>query len=1211
MNPFPSIRIEGGLLGPEVLDQLLDAKLQGQKPSDFGLDHKRPLTDEIAAVFADARSLWGVFQHRLGRLAPDDLATTVTRDAWVIPFLGLLGFEPRYNPKAWEVDGQTFAISHRAGEDMESPPVHIVGARQELGRIAASGRPRLSPHALVQEYLNHTEHVWGLVTNGLTLRLLRDCTFVRRQAYVEFDLSAIFEEQRYQDFAVLYRLIHRTRLPRSQADVDSSLLERYYQLSVEQGGRVREHLREGVEDCIRLLANGFLRHTGNEDLRCRFSPGAAGNDHITAGDLYRQLLRLIYRFLFLLVSEDRGLLSPDPIYREHYGISRLRRLLDSRAAYTDHDDLWQSLRVLWKAFADEKLAAYLSLAPLNGELFSWQDLDACTISNADLLEAFWHLAYYREAAASQPRRVNYGALDVEELGSVYESLLELHPHIQSNGQIVQFELIEEGGERRTTGSHYTPPELVSPLIKHTLEPLLGERLATATTQEQKAAAILSIKICDIACGSGHFLLAAARRLGKELARIRTGEDEPAPEFNREATRDVIAHCIYGVDKNPLAVDLCRVALWLESHTGGKPLTFLDHRIRCGDSLVGLNTLDTLANGIPNEAYQPSAGDDKVLVREAKRRNAGEREATLFKGSFMEALRSLAEPLNNLEKIPENTLEQVRQKTESCQRIEHSNEFERLRLSADIWTSAFFQNYTNGRESILSTQLLFDALSSGSVNNVRLAGLVMQSSAVGRYLHWPLAFPEVFSNGGFDIIIGNPPFMGGLKISGAFGDRYRKWLEFVFAPFSGKADLCAAFFRQAFRLLQPGGYIGLVATNTIGQGDSRECGLAVILQNMGVIRFAKRYVKWPGQASVEINLIGLFKSKSADSKNIAGTTILDDQTVSFISSRLDSETEIQPFHLHQNEGKAFQGNIILGMGFVLGTDESERLIAKDPKNKKCLFPYLNGEDINSHYAQLPSRWVIQFDERDETEARQYSDLWKIVKERVWTERKEKDEKRYPRMVNEWWKHWNNRQELYNAIAQLEKVLVRSRVSELHMLAFVPKKYIYSDATVVFAFDDEYIFSILQSNIHEAWVWKNSSSLESRNRYTPTDCFETFPFPRQPNVQVKELAKQVGKKYYEHRQQIMADRNLGLTKTYNLFNDSEYIDEDIVRMRELHAEMDNSVIKCYGWGDVDLDHGFHINARGQTRFSISPVARREVLRRLLELNLEIAANEAGGA
>ncbi len=389
MTNFPSIKIEGGLLGPDLFEQLVTGDLAGQKPSDFYLSSKRRIADEAANAFTDARALWGVFQNRLARLPENDLATTVTRDAWVIPFLGLLGYRLQFNQRAYTVDEKRFEISHRAGiaqndsTDVaeDALPVHIVGYRQELGRLPASGRPRMAPHSLVQEFLNRTEHLWSVVTNGRTLRVLRDCTFVRRQAYVEFDLQAMLEEQRFQDFNILFRLIHRSRFPRGVGDANECWLEKYYQQSVEQGGRVREHLRDGVEVCIKTLANGFLGHTTeNEDLRRRVRPDC-GADCITPENLYRQLLKLVYRFLFLLVSEDRGLLSSDPLYRDHYGVARLRRLAELPSAFTDDDDIWRSLQVLWKTFAKEELAEKLHLALLNGELFQWQDLDAYLIQN--------------------------------------------------------------------------------------------------------------------------------------------------------------------------------------------------------------------------------------------------------------------------------------------------------------------------------------------------------------------------------------------------------------------------------------------------------------------------------------------------------------------------------------------------------------------------------------------------------------------------------------------------------------------------------------------------------------------------------------------------------------------------------------------------------------------------------------------------------------
>jgi hypothetical protein len=754
MATLTAIRIEGGLLGPDLLDQLLAGELPGQRPTDFGIAGRRGLTEEIASMFADARALWGVFQHRLERLPENDPATTVTRDAWAIPFFGLLGFELRYNQRAYDVDGQSFAVSHRAGEAEDAPPVHIVGAGQGLGVVAASGRPRLAPHSLVQEYLNRTEQVWGIVTNGATLRLLRNSTFVRRQAYVEFDLRSILEDQRFQDFAALYRLLHRTRLPRG-SDTGDCLLEQYFARSVEQGGRVREHLRDGVEECIRRLANGFLSHPENEALRQSVARGDAGHNPIRPEDLYRQLLKLIYRLLFLLVAEDRGLLSPDPVYREHYGIARLRRTVDQRAAFNDYDDLWQSLRVLWRILTKEELAALLQLAPLNGDLFAPVDLDDGTISNRDLLGALWHLVYYQERAAP-PRRVNYAALDVEELGSVYESLLEFHPAVDPNGAgRPAFDLIA-GSERKTTGSYYTPPELVAELIKSALEPVLADRLAAAPTKGREAA-LLSIRVCDPACGSGHFLLAAARRMGKELARIRTGEDEPAPERVREAIRDVIGHCIYGVDKNPLAVDLCRVALWLESHVGDRPLTFLDRRIRVGDSLVGVFDLQTLGAGIPDEAFKPLEGDDRETARMLGRQNRSERRGNrdLLAWKPAEAMAAFGQVSAAIEDIRDDTPDAVRRKASLFRARFNDPDWVREKEACDLWTAAFFQPLRPALPVINSSAVL-DRLQGQPVPPQTMA-IATEQEAHNAFFHWPLEFPEVFAAGGFDVLLSNPPW----------------------------------------------------------------------------------------------------------------------------------------------------------------------------------------------------------------------------------------------------------------------------------------------------------------------------------------------------------------------------------------------------------------------------------------------------------------------
>jgi hypothetical protein len=1262
--PTPAIRLEGGLLGPDILDAALAGDLPGQQPRDFGLDGSRSLTDEIAGVFADAQAQWALFRRRLARTPPNPpagggdwggAATAITRDAWVIPFLSLLGYDLHANPHPYEIDEARFAISHRAGAADDAPPVHIVGVRQDLGRappgsLRVRGGGRIAPHVLVQEYLNRSEQVWGLVTNGRTLRLLRNSTYLRRQAYVECDLAQILDEQRFADFAVLYRLIHRTRLPHTAADARDCWLERYHQHALEQGGRVRDRLRDGVEQGLLILANGFLAHPANMALRAALRlppPGEPVPDDVAAA-LYRQALRIVYRVLFLLTAEDRGLISDDPHYA-HYGVGRLRRLLTRRSAFTDHVDLWLGFQTLRQIVSDAALATLLGAAPLNGDLFAPVDLDAAVITNRDLLRAVRHLAWYGDP----PRRINYAALDTEELGSVYESLLELHPTITWRGAVPVVAFAARSAERRATGSHYTPPELVAPLVQHALEPALRARLAPCRTPAEREAALLGLTVLDPACGSGHFLLAAARHLGTELARIRSGDAAPAPEIVRDAMRDVIAHCLYGVDRNPLAVELCRVALWLEGHARGRPLTFLDHRIRCGDSLLGVADLHLLEAGIPDDAYRPLGTDDRAHARQVKARNAREARMDLFRHGFVTApLADLAAQMHQVAAMPDRTVEQVHAKSAAYRRVITQDAYRRLRLACDVWTAAFFQSFAPPQSPpptphargggmgvvgvALTTMAVQEALTHGALSDPRQGAFVTVTRDERAFFHWSLEFPDAAAAGGFDVILGNPPFMGGLRISGVAGEAYRRWLEAAYAPFGGTADLCAAFFRRAFALLRPGGRLGMIATNTIGQGDTRESGLKVILAQGGRIAFARRFVRWPGQASVEVNLVVIEAPRARRTQEGTGGdggALLDDHPVAAISSRLDAEPDGEPARLRQNDGKAFIGDFVRGLGFVLEAAEAEALLARDPRNADCLFPYLNGDDLNTHPAQQPGRWVICFHDWDLARAQQYPDLLRIVEARVKPERERLRGPGDARNRAAWWQFGAYRAGMRHAIDPLRRVLVRAEVSQMHMVAFVPKGWVYSHMLVVFAFDDDYHFALLQSGVHEAWVWRQASSLESRNRYTPTDCFATFPFPpaeyAAPSPQspppaggfggvsphaggtagVLALpafahAAQIGAAYHERRREIMQARRIGLTKTYNLVHDPACRDADIGDLRQMHAALDAAILACYGWDDLDPGHDFHANARGQTRFGMAPAVQRAVVQRLLDLNLAVA-------
>lgn len=756
---FPSLRIEGGLLSGEIIDKIAEASpdIPGQKPVDFGLEPNRPLIDEIASAWNDARSYWALFQKSLERLKQDDPGTTITRDRWMVPFFSLLGYNLQPQRKAAGIEGASYFISHRAGIHDQAPPIHITGFRQSLDRRPESGVPRLAPHSLVQEYLNRSEELWGIVTNGFTLRLLRDSHLIRRQAYIEFDLKEIIEGERFADFALLYRLLHATRLPKGIDDADKCLLEKYYRLTVEQGGRVREHLRDGVERALIRFGNGFLQHPKNAAFRTKVK-----QKEIVPFEYYQQLLRLIYRFLFLMVSEERGLISDNKLYRQHYSITRIRNLAGTAAAYNEFEDLWASLRATFSLFTDESAGALLQVPPLNGDLFDPVRTDAfnhLSLSNRDLLHAMWDLSMYREKDKAPWRRINYAALDVEELGSVYESLLEFQPVFSESGGKLTFDLLT-GTERKSTASYYTPPELVNELIQSALVPVIEERLKEAKTPAEKEQQLLALTVCDPACGSGHFLLAAARRIGRELAKVRTGDEEPSPEQMRLAIRDVITHCIYGVDKNPLAVDLCKVALWLEGHTTHKPLTFLDHRIRCGDSLVGVFDLSVLKEGIPDEAFTAVTGDDKAVAKEIKKQNKKEREHRQL-GEFDVEMDVLTSSRQQVNAIADDKPEDIRQKREIFSSYQQEGTaWCKDKTACDLWTAAFFVGLTKENQQkmiIPTTNTVRKYLAGGLTADNPQVKTARQMANIYRFFHWPLEFPEVFIKGGFDCVLGNPPW----------------------------------------------------------------------------------------------------------------------------------------------------------------------------------------------------------------------------------------------------------------------------------------------------------------------------------------------------------------------------------------------------------------------------------------------------------------------
>jgi hypothetical protein len=696
---FPSIRVEGAILSGELLGKLDAGDFSGQRPADFGFDSPARLKDEIVRAWTAAQAFYTAFQHKLASVKEGAPATSETRNQWLIPLLGLLGYsELEFQPQSELVGDKPFRLSHHL-RSHGGFRVHMVGARESLDKKPVAGTgPRVSPHAHLQEYLNLTEHLYGIVTNGKLLRLLRDSTRLIKLSYVEFDLDRMFSEELFADFAVLYRLLHVTRLPRSPEKSAESLLERYHQDALESGARIRDGLSVAVEQVIQELGSGFLAR--NESLQA-----AVANNSVTARDLHYALLRLIYRLLFMMVAEERGLLFSDAatprqrkLYLDHYSISRLRRLAERRALVdpTKHD-LWRGLRSTFRLFETDGPGAPLGLTGLGGQLFSAAalgPLQSAELDNGTLLSALAKLSLFRQQDTGQLSRVNYGALATEEFGSVYERLLELHPviHPAANTLPPHFAFKQAAGnERKTSGSYYTPSSLVECLLDSALDPVLEDRLKNfAKLGYQSAdAAVLALKVCDPACGSGHFLIAAAQRIARRLAVLRAGDEEPSLELLRHTLREVISHCIYGVDINPMSVELCKVGLWLEAMEAGKPLSFLDHHIRCGNSLLGA-TPALIAAGIPDDAFTAIEGDDKKVCAALKKLNARERAGfgelfALEDSATSERLQQAAVAVENL---PDDSVRAVEQKSAAFEQLQHNYDFDKATDLANLWCAAF-------------------------------------------------------------------------------------------------------------------------------------------------------------------------------------------------------------------------------------------------------------------------------------------------------------------------------------------------------------------------------------------------------------------------------------------------------------------------------------------------------------------------------------------
>jgi hypothetical protein len=774
---------------------------------------------------------------------------------------------------------------------------------------------------------------------------------------------------------------------------------------------------------------------------------------------------------------------------------------------------------------------------------------------------------------------------------------ELFEGPQSAGCLV----FQPSEERRRSGSHYTPRSLTRPIVEEALRPWL-ERCHHLPT----AAQILDLKICDPAMGSGAFLVESCRFLAELLEQAWTREGlpdalKPGGHAHGEepliyARRLIAQSCLYGVDKNPFAVNLARLSLWLVSLSKDAPFTFVDHALRCGDSLVGLERSEI-------EAALKGASLQRQLQIEYLKQ-VRQQEARSF-ALFHADSRSDADEA---------------QKRQALDELNASTAY--LRTVGDLLVAAFFNGKTKTDREELTQLYLAATLEHSSADELKgeLAeplGRLHEGEKGIHPLHWPLAFPDVFGRvePGFDVFVGNPPFAGKNTIKKGSHKSILNWYKQLHPESHGNADLVAHFFRRCFNLLRPGGSLGLIATNTIAQGDTRSTGLRFICLNGATIYAARKRYKWPGAAAVIVSVVHLFKgiykgAKSLDLRDV-------EEITAFLLKHGGND---DPKQLKANAGKSFQGSIVLGMGFtfddkgLLEEDPSldgedfqsndiediveseglivdddtpgvpspiatmERLIEENPRNAEVIFPYIGGKEVNDSPTHAHHRYVINFGERSEEECRQgWPELITLLERKAKPERMKINDKGGK---EKWWLFLRTRPELYKELASHKEALVNLFTSSVHSFAIIESNRVFANSLNVFSLPPASGLAILQSRIHEIWSKIMSSSMKDDIRYGPSDCFETFPFPvattsNSINTDTFSSLESLGKTYHQFRAELMVNMGEGLTSIYNRFHNPDETNSGLLELRRLHSETDQSILDAYGWNDILTACGFGLD------------------------------------
>ena len=1182
-------------------------------------------------------------------------------------------------------------------------------------RSSAGGRADDAPHGRMERLLRGTGAPAGLLSNGRTLRLV-SAPRGESSGWLDFHVADLLPTAGRPLCAALRLLLGEPRLlalPRRQRLAALLADSRDYQ------NTVSERLSRQVLHALYELLRGFqAAHDASGGALLR-EPLADDPDAV-----YHALLAVVLRLVFLLYAEERDLLPDDETFRGHYSLAGLHeRLREDAAQHPDTMDqrfgAWAQLLALFRMVHDGARCGRLSLPPRHGALFDpdrHRFLEGRAGSGARQVHERIEPPLVPDGAVHRVleqllvldgERISYRALDVEHIGSVYETMMgfrletakgrsaavraakkhgapaavnleallaeapagrakwirertdrritdrvqravraadsvdALHaaldpvvdrratPDLAPAGAMV----LQPSEERRRSGSHYTPRALTEPIVRRTLEPILA-RLRTEQDGPgpPRPERILDLRICDPALGSGAFLVEACRQLGDALVESWRAHDA-APEIPPGedevvfARREIARRCLYGVDRNPLALDLARLSLWLVTLARDHPLTFLDHALRHGDSLVGLTRRQIEAFHWRGGAPRFQAGFETMRIREHLQEIAALRE--------------------RIQEAGEAVSDQERRAWWHDAR----DALDAAAVFGDLALAAFFEKAKPKEREALRLEFAA-AVEHGETARYR-SWLEERRHAEPPLapFHWEIEFPEVFEreNPGFDAVVGNPPFLGGKRISTVLGPTYRDWLPSLHAESSSNADYVAHFFRRAFTLLRDGGSFGLIATNTIAQGDTRSTGLRWICEHGGEIYDARRRVPWPRFAAVVVSVLHVRKGQFADVKRLDGEAA--EMITAFLFHRGGHD---DPARLAENAEKSFNGSYILGMGFTFddgdtkdvasSLTEMRRLIDENPRNREVIFPYVGGEEVNTSPTHAHHRYAINFrdwplrreeigeswadaeaDRRSdlrrgqimpldypEPVAADWPDLLAIVEERVKPERNGLNRKP---LRERWWQYAEKRPKLYATAAGLDRVLVNSQVSTHLQFAFAQVGQVFAHTIYVFPFDTHGAFCALQSRIHEIWARFFGSSLGDGLRYTPIDCFETFPFPE--HWETRPDLEAAGQAYHDFRATLMVRNDEGLTKTYNRFHDPHEHDSEIARLRDLHAAMDRAVLDAYGWPDVPTDCEFLLDypideeewgdRKKPYRYRWPDPVRDEVLARLLELNAERAAEE----